>query len=135
MLQIELSQENLDLLLEAPRAEPTPPFTPNIEQRDVVWVKDRSHVRCTYWDPKTNRRRTKSQSIEFDSDCEESQKQEIVNREAEAMQQFFVANHDRAGKLSCRDRSAESAIDEPSRKAAKTEASAESAPPDQQSND
>ena len=51
VLRIELTQENMDLLLEEPPAE-SAPFSPRIEQPDVVWVASRNHVRCTYWDSK-----------------------------------------------------------------------------------
>ena len=115
VLQIELSQTNLDLLLETPGPEPAP-FTPIIEQPDVVWVKDRNHVRCRYWDSKANKWRTKSQSIKCDSDMDDCQKQAIVTREAIRLQPYVAADH---------DGSAESAP-QPSRKAAKTEVAAES---------
>ena len=48
--------------------------------------------------------------IEFESDAEEDHKQEIVDREAEAMQQFFDAHHNRGDDMPC---SAESAIEGP----------------------
>ena len=115
MLQTELSQDNLELLLEEPGPEPTP-FTPIIERPDVVWVKDRNHVRCRYWDSKANQWRTKSQSIKFDSDMDDCQKQAIVTREAIRLQQYFAADHDGTA----------ASAPEPSRKAAKTEVSAES---------
>mgnify|MGYP003300475072 CR=1 FL=1 len=108
VLQIELSQFNLDLLLEEPRAEPTP-FTPNIEQPDVVWVKDRNHVRCTYWDSRKKQWKIKSQALEFDPDMDDDQKQEIANREAEALQRFYNDNHNSLGNLPSCDESADSA--------------------------
>ena len=52
VLQIELTNENMDLLLEDPPAASAPAFTPKISQPDVVWVGCRNHVRCTYWDSK-----------------------------------------------------------------------------------
>ena len=53
VLQLELTHDNLNLLLEEPRPEATPRvFTPRIEEPDVTWVKDRNHVRCTYWNSK-----------------------------------------------------------------------------------
>ena len=59
VLQIEITQSNLDLLLEEPPAEPAP-WKPEIEQQDVYWVESRNHVRCTYWDSKKLKRRYKS---------------------------------------------------------------------------
>ena len=51
VLQIELTQENMDILLEEPPAE-SAPFSPRIDQPNVVWVASRNHARCTYWDSK-----------------------------------------------------------------------------------
>ena len=48
--------------------------------------------------------------IDFDPDMENDQKQQIVDREAEAMQQFFDAAHNRGDDMPC---SAESAIEGP----------------------
>ena len=120
VLQLELTQSNLDLLLEEPRVEATP-FTPIIDQPDVVWVKDRNAVRCRFWSSQKRKWKTTSRPIDFDSDMDDDQKQDVVTSEAIALQQYFKANHDRAGDLS-----GESARDEPRRKASKTEVSAES---------
>ena len=100
VLQLELTQDNLDLLLEEPRPEATP-FTPTIDQPDVVWVKDRNHVRCTYWSSKTKKWRTTSRPIDFDSDMDDDKKQELVDIGAIALQRIFNANHNRAGDLEC----------------------------------
>ena len=61
----------------------------------------------------------KSKLIEFDSDMEDDQKQEIVDREAEAMQQLFDAHHNRGDDMPCPEESAESAIEGPQGKAAR----------------
>ena len=98
MLQLEMTQVNLDLLLEEPRPEATP-FTPTIDQPDVVWVKDRNHVRCTYWSSRTKKWRTASRPIDFDSDMDDDKKQELVDIGALALQRIFNANHNRAGDL------------------------------------
>ena len=118
VLQIELTKENMDLLLEDPPAA-SAPLTPKISQPDVVWVGGRNHVRCTYWDSKKKAWKIKSKHIEFDSDMENDQKQQIVADEAEAMQQFFLANHNRENNLPCHDESAESAPEGPEGKAAR----------------
>ena len=55
--------------------------------------------------------RIKSKLIEFESDTEEDHKQEIVDREAEEMQQFFLAYHNRGDNLPCHEESAESALE------------------------
>ena len=130
VLQIELSQENLDLLLEEPRAAVSASFAPTISQPDVVWVNGRNHVRCTYWCKRQKRWRIKSRPIEFDQHLNESEKQEVVTREAEEMQRFFLEHHSDPG-----NESAGSASREPSRKAARMGTSDEPAPCDQQSAD
>ena len=122
MLQLELTAGNLDLLLEEPRVETTP-FTPIIDQRNVVWVKDRNAVRCRFWSSKKQKWRIISRPIDFDSDMDDDQKQDVVTSEAIALQQYFKANHDRAGDLECLTGSAESACDEPRRKASRIEVS------------
>ena len=49
MLEIELTEENMDLLLEDPPAESARPFVPRIDEPNVLWVSHRNHVRCK-WD-------------------------------------------------------------------------------------
>ena len=58
-LQIELTQENMDLLLEDPPAV-SAPFNPDVSARypNVFWVSLRNHVRCTWWDSKKRCRRS-----------------------------------------------------------------------------
>ena len=51
VLQIELTKENMDLLLEDPPAA-SAPFTPKISQTDAICLSHRNHVRCTYWESK-----------------------------------------------------------------------------------
>ena len=49
-LQIELTQENLDLMLEEPPAV-SAPFVPNLaEFPNTSWVGSRKCVRTSYWD-------------------------------------------------------------------------------------
>ena len=50
-LQIEITQSNLDLLLEEPPAEPAP-WTPTIEPMNVYWIASRKMVQCKWWDSK-----------------------------------------------------------------------------------
>ena len=98
VLQLELTQDNLDLLLEEPRPEETQ-FTPTISQPDVAWVKDRNYVRCRYWSSRTKKWRTRSRLIDFDSDMDDDKKQELVDIGAIALQRIFNACHNRAGDL------------------------------------
>ena len=98
VLQLELTQDNLNLLLEEPRPEKTQ-FTPTISQPDVAWVKDRNYVRCRYWSSRVKKWRTRSRLIDFDSDMDDDKKQELVDIGAIALQRIFNANHNRAGDL------------------------------------
>jgi hypothetical protein len=100
VLQLELTQDNLDLLLEEPRPEETQ-FTPTISQPDVAWVKDRNYVRCRYWSSRVKKWKTRSRLIDFDSDMDDDKKQELVDIGAIALQRHFNANHNRAGNLEC----------------------------------
>jgi hypothetical protein len=120
VLQIELTKENMDLLLEDPSAVSVP-FTPDINHPDVIWVGGRNHVRCKYWDSIKQQLKIKSKLIDFDPDMENDQKQQIVADEAEAMQQFFDAAHNLRGDMPCPDESAESAIEGPQEKVARIE--------------
>ena len=74
-------------------------------------------MRCQYWHSKKQTWRIKSKFVEFDSDMDVDQKEELVHREAEALQRFFLANHNLDNNLPGGDGSAESVIEEPMRKA------------------
>ena len=84
VLQIELTKENMDLLLEDPPAA-SAQFVPSIIHPDVTWVAGRNHVRCTYWHSKKKTWKIKSKLIEFEPNLETEAMQDIVNREAEAV--------------------------------------------------
>ena len=70
-------------------------------------------MRCTYWS-------SSNEALKAESKLDEDQQQEIVDREADAMQQFFLANHSRLDNLADDD-SAESAPEGPHVDAARTE--------------
>ena len=117
VLQIELTEQNMDLLCEEPPAEPAP-WTPCVRQPDVFWVAPRKHVRCNWWDSKRHKMRTKSKLVEFDSDMDNEQKQQVVTSAAAELQEFHEARHNLEDNMP--DDSAESAHDElPKRKASR----------------
>ena len=121
VLQIELTNENIDLLLEGPPTESVQ-FTPTIcgvNCPDVTWYSPRNHLRCTYWNSKKQTWTIKSKLIEFDANESDEQRQELVDKEANALQAFFVAHHNQLGDLPQDDESAESAPEEPPAKAAR----------------
>ena len=63
MLQIELTQETMDLLLEAPApAESARPFVPRVTEPNVAWVAHRNHVRC-HWSGIKNPRILQQDSV------------------------------------------------------------------------
>jgi len=98
ILQIELTQSNLDLLLEKPPAAAAP-FKPEIEQQDVFWVKSRNSVRCTYWDSEALKRKYKSLRVEFWSDMDNEAKLDAVSSAAMELQEFFDAHHNQEGNM------------------------------------
>ena len=121
VLQIELTKENMDLLLEDPPTESVQ-FTPTIcgvNCPDVTWYSPRNHLRCTYWNSKKQTWTIKSKLIEFDANESDEQRQELVDKEANALQAFFVAHHNQLDDLQQDDESAESAHGEPPAKAAR----------------
>ena len=119
-LQIELSQENMDLLLEEPPDEPAP-FNPaaavSARYPNVHWLTHRNAVRCTWYDSKKKKSTTTSRNVEFEPDADNEEKLSLVMAVAKRLQRFYEAHHN----LDCDDSydSAESAhesLSEPRRK-------------------
>jgi len=127
VLQIEMTQSNLDLLLESPPAE-TAPWKPEIEQQDVRWVGTRHHVRCRYWDSKLLKWRSKSTTVSgLSPNMDDEAKQGKVRRVAVEVQEFFDAHHNQGNNMpkSKRGRGSsdeESDCGEPVQKDSRTEA-------------
>ena len=72
-LQIELTQENMDLMLEEPPAESA--HDPNIAYfPDASWISGRNHVRCTY--SKRKVWRIKPQGVEYGCDDAAAEKKQ-----------------------------------------------------------
>ena len=92
VLQIEITQSNLDLLLEEPPAEAAP-WKPEIEQQDVRWVGTRNHVRCTYWDSKKLKWKYKSIRVEFPSGMDDEDKVDKVRRVVVELQEWHDRHH------------------------------------------
>ena len=76
-LQIEITQPNLDLLLEEPPAEAAP-WTPTIEPPDEV-----------YWLLKFSSDRA-SMLVEFSSDMDDEAKRDAINSAAAELQAFYA---------------------------------------------
>ena len=111
-LQIELSEDNLDLLLEEPPAV-SAPFIPNLaEFPHTSWVGFRKCVRTSYWDSKQGVWKIKSQIVNFENDDTIEEKEAAVFAAAAALQEFFNRHHDRDGNcntMSCTWESSEPA--------------------------
>ena len=80
-LQIELTQENMDLLLEEPPAE-SAPFNPaaavSARYANVHWVTLRKAVRCTWRDSKKKKWTITSRLVEFEPDAGYDEKLAVV---------------------------------------------------------
>ena len=83
----------MDFLLEASPAESAKPFCPRIEEPNVTWKPSRGHVRCTWYDSKRKKHRTKSEIVEFAEGLPDSAKQELVSAVAAELQEYYMANH------------------------------------------
>ena len=92
-LQIELTEENMDLMLEAPPAE-SARFNPNLAGfPQARWVAKRGHVRCSYWDSKREMIKMHSQKVEFAPDDTPEEKESLVHAAAAAVQEFYNTHH------------------------------------------
>ena len=127
-LQIELTQENMDLLLEEPPDEPAP-FNPatavSASCPNVYWVTLRNAVRCTWYDSKKKKRTIASRNVEFQPDADNEEKLSVVMAVAKRLQRFYEARNHK-DNIDCDDSydSAESAHEsssEPRRKRARSE--------------
>ena len=133
VLQIELTQPNLDLLLEEPAV--SAPWTPTIKHENVTWIAGRNMVRCIWWDSKKFKNKTRPMSAEFSSDMDNDSKDAAVLSAAEKLQEFYDTHHNlqknmpgesddggSAESAHCEpEESAESAQCGPVQKAAKTD--------------
>ena len=96
-LQIELSEDNLDLLLEEPPAV-SAPFIPNLaEFPNTRWIGNRNQVRCSYWDSKHGGWKIKSQGVNFQDADTIEEKEAAVSAAASVLEEFFNRHHDTEG--------------------------------------
>ena len=83
-LQIELTQPNLDLLMEDPPAESVP-WVSDVEHPNVQWIPCRNMFQCHWWDG----RRERHLGLEFNGDAEDADKCAIVNGAAGFLQRLY----------------------------------------------
>ena len=99
-LQIELSEDNLDLLLEEPPAA-SAPFIPNLaEFPNTSWVVGRNCVRTSYWDSKQGRWKVESLVVDFEDDDTHEEKEAQVFAAASVLEDFFNRHHNTEGNCS-----------------------------------
>jgi hypothetical protein len=131
VLQLEITQPNLDLLLSEPPAEPAP-WIPTLDHANVHWVGSRNRVRCYYYDSIKSKARIKSMGVELGHDMPDAVKLAATRKVADELQQFYDNNHNRLNNLpeiECiSTASFESSSDEsePVQKAARTDTDPES---------
>jgi hypothetical protein len=92
VLQLEITQPNLELLLEQPPADATP-WAPQIESANVSWRSSTNTVHCKYWDSRTSKYRSRSISVEFGSEMDGEAKQRLVNRAAHELEEYYASHH------------------------------------------
>ena len=98
-LQIELTQENIDLMLEAPPAV-SAPLKINLSQYpNVYWIAARNHVRCNWWDSRRKIWRISSKSVEFEDQAGEEEKEAAILAAADSLQELYEANHNVEGNM------------------------------------
>jgi len=131
VLQLEITQPNLDLLLSEPPAEPAP-WIPTLDHANVHWVGSQNRVRCYYYDSIKLKARIKSMGVELGHDMPDAVKLAATRKVADELQQFYDNNHNRLNNLpeiECiSTASFESSSDEsePVQKAARTDTDPES---------
>ena len=94
VLQLEMTQPNLDLLLDDPTAEPAP-WKPELDHEDVYWISSRNQVRCYWWDSGKQRTRIKSIGVELCPHMDESAKLAASRTAADELQQFYDTHNNR----------------------------------------
>ena len=92
VLQLELTTNNIDLLLEDPPAVPAS-WVPSMSHPNVHWIPVRNHVRCKWWDSRRKKWRTESDHVKFEPHMSVEEKQSMVSYAAAALEQFFKDHH------------------------------------------
>ena len=98
VLQIEITQPNLDLLLEEPPAEPAP-WIPELDQQNVYWIPSRNQLHCVYWDGKKMKYRHKNLNVTFLENMDTGAKQDAVSSAAAELQKFYDEQHNKENNM------------------------------------
>ena len=102
VLQLEVTQFNLELLLEQPPAE-TAPWKPKIESADVHWRTSTNSLFCKYWDSRAIKSRYKYIGVDVESEVSDEAKQDLVNRAKDELERYYDEHHNRSGNMPCSD--------------------------------
>ena len=89
MLQIELTQPNLDLLMEDPAEVPaeSAPWVSYVEHPHVQWIPCRNTLQCKWWDE--TKKRERHVSLELSGGVDDEDKRDVVNGAASYFQQLY----------------------------------------------
>ena len=124
VLKLEITNTNLDLLLEQPAALAA--WTPVIEQPDVMWRPSTTSVCAMYWDSMKSKYRWKAMGVNI-TNMNDEEKRVAVNHAAVEVQPFYDSHHNREDDMPKKRRRSTGDEDEESaapsdatRKAAKT---------------
>ena len=122
VLKLEITNTNLDLLLEQPAALAA--WTPVIEQPDVIWRPSTTSVVARYWDSMKKKYRFKAMSVNF-TNMDDDEKRVAVNHAAREVQAFYDSHHNREDDMPQKRRRGDddeesAAPSDATRKAAKT---------------
>ena len=120
VLQLEITQPNLELLLEQPPAE-SAPWTPQIETANVSWRSSTNTVQCKYWDSKTSKYRSRSIEVKIGSEMDGEAKQRLVKRAIDELEDYYASHHNEDDDMpKSDDRTSEAGGGDSVRKAMKT---------------
>ena len=98
VLRIEVTQPNLDLLLEEPPTEAAP-WIPEVEETNVYWVPSTKKVQCMYWDNAKMKYRYKTMQVEFVEQMSPIDTHDAVRNVALELQKFFDEHHNKDGNM------------------------------------
>lgn len=122
VLKLEITNTNLDLLLEQPAALAA--WTPVIEEPDVTWRPSTKSVVARYWDSMKSKYRNRTMSVNF-TNMDDDEKRAAVTYAAREVQAFYDSHHNREDDMprkrpSGDDDDESAAPSDATRKAAKT---------------
>ena len=102
-LQIELTRENIELLLEDPPAG-SARFVPSLAAfPNVSWIGDRNHVRTVWWESKRRIWKITSRRVEIAPDTTNHEAEQLVLAAAADLESFYAAHHNQDDNMRAED--------------------------------